>query len=141
MAKKLIGSVKLQLPAGRATGGPWVGSIAQYGINTMEFIKSFNARTQSQEGMIVPVVVSIYSDRSFTFEVKTPPVSALLKAAAGIAIGSGRPNTEKVATLPLSKIREIAQQKLPDLNTTDLEAAVRIVLGTAKSMGIEVVEG
>jgi large subunit ribosomal protein L11 len=141
MAKKVIGMVKLQVPAGQATPSPPVGpALGQHGVNIMEFCKAFNAKTQGQEGMIIPVVVTIFADRSFTFVTKTPPASILLKRAAQIAKGSGQPNREKVGRVTRSQVVEIARTKLPDLNTEDLEAAVRSVEGTAKSMGLEVVE-
>ncbi|MGQ9860145.1 MAG: 50S ribosomal protein L11 [Thermodesulfobacteriota bacterium] len=142
MAKKVIGMVKLQVPAGQATPSPPVGpALGQHGVNIMEFCKAFNARTQGQEGMIIPVVVTVYADRSFTFVTKTPPTPILLKRVAQIAKGSGQPNREKVGRVTRSQVLEIAKTKLPDLNTEDLEAAVRSVEGTAKSMGIEIVEG
>lgn len=142
MAKKVIGMVKLQVPAGQATPSPPVGpALGQHGVNIMEFCKAFNARTQGQEGMIIPVVVTVYADRSFTFVTKTPPTPILLKRVAQIAKGSGQPNREKVGRVTRSQVLEIAKTKLPDLNTQDLEAAVRSVEGTAKSMGIEIVEG
>jgi large subunit ribosomal protein L11 len=142
MAKKVIGMVKLQVPAGQATPSPPVGpALGQHGVNIMEFCKAFNAKTQGQEGMIIPVVVTIYADRSFTFVTKTPPASILLKRAAQIAKGSGQPNREKVGRVTRSQVLEIARTKLPDLNTEDLDAAVRSVEGTAKSMGLEIVEG
>jgi large subunit ribosomal protein L11 len=141
MAKKVIGMIKLQVPAGQATPSPPVGpALGQHGVNIMEFCKAFNAKTQGQEGMIIPVVITVYADRSFSFITKTPPTSILLKKAAQIAKGSGEPNREKVGKVTRSQVREIAQTKLPDLNTDDLEKAIRIVEGTAKSMGIEIVE-
>lgn len=140
-AKKVVAQVKLQLPAGQATPAPPVGpALGQHGINIMEFCKAFNAKTQGQEGMIIPVVVTIYSDRSFSFVLKTPPVSALLKKAVGIAKASGDPKKSKIGKVTRAQIREIAQIKLPDLNTNDIEAAMRMVEGTARSMGIEVVD-
>jgi large subunit ribosomal protein L11 len=142
MAKKVVGMIKLQVLAGQATPSPPVGpALGQHGVNIMEFCKSFNARTQGQEGMIIPVVVTVYADRSFTFLTKTPPASILLKKAAQIAKGTGQPNREKVGRVTRSQVTEIARTKLPDLNTEDLAAAVRTVEGTARSMGIEVVEG
>jgi large subunit ribosomal protein L11 len=142
MAKKVVGLIKLQVSAGQATPSPPVGpALGQHGVNIMEFCKAFNARTQGQEGMIIPVVVTVYADRSFTFITKTPPASILLKKAAQIAKGTGQPNREKVGRVTRSQVAEIARTKLPDLNTDDLEAAVRTVEGTARSMGIEVVEG
>lgn len=141
MAKKVIGMVKLQVPAGQATPSPPVGpALGQHGVNIMEFCKAFNAKTQGQEGMIIPVVVTIFADRSFTFVTKTPPASILLKRAAQIAKGSGQPNREKVGRVTRSQVVEIARTKLPDLNTEDLDAAIRSVEGTARSMGLEVVE-
>lgn len=138
--KKVQAVVKLQLPAGKANPSPPVGpALGQHGVNIMEFCKAFNARTQGQEGLILPVVVTVYADRSFTFVVKTPPASVLLKRAAGIAKASAMPHKEKIGRVTRQQIREIAQTKLPDLNTDDLEAAMRMVEGTARSMGIEVV--
>jgi large subunit ribosomal protein L11 len=138
--KKVQAVVKLQIPAGKANPSPPVGpALGQHGVNIMEFCKAFNAQTAGQEGLILPVVVTIYSDRSFTFVVKTPPAPVLLKRAAGIAKASAVPHKEKIGKVTRQQIREIAQTKLPDLNTTDLEAAMRIVEGTARSMGIEVV--
>ena len=142
MAKKATGSVKLQIAAGKATPAPPVGpALGQAQINIMEFCKQFNARTQAKEleGLIIPVVVSVYSDRSFTFVTKTPPAAILLKRAAGIAKGSGTPNKEKVGTVTLKQVEEIAKQKLPDLNAASLQAAINSVKGTARSMGIDVV--
>jgi large subunit ribosomal protein L11 len=139
MAKKVAGEVKLQLVSGQATPQPPVGpSLAPYMINLQEFIKSFNAQTQQQSGMIVTTVITCYSDRSFTFAVKSPPAAVLLKLAAKIAKGSGEPNRNKVATITMNQIREIAETKLPDLNTTDIEAAMRMVEGTARSMGLTI---
>ena len=140
MAKKVVGFVKLHIPAGKATPAPPVGpALGQQGVNIMDFCKAFNAQTaKAGEGMIIPVVVTIYQDRSYTFITKTPPASILLKKAAGLAKGSGAPNKDKVGTVTLAQVQEIARTKLPDLNTEDLEAAVRSVLGTARSMGIEV---
>ncbi len=142
MAKKVIMELKLLIPAGKATPAPPVGpALGQYGVNIMEFCKAFNAATANQPGMIIPVVVTIYSDRSFTFVCKTPPASVLLKKAAGIEKGSGEPNRVKVGKVKKSQVREIAQIKMPDLNTDDIEAAMKIIEGTARSMGIEIVEG
>lgn len=139
MAKKIAGIVKLQLPAGQATPSPPVGpSLAPYGVNPVEFTKNFNAQTQSQAGMVVTVVVTCYSDRSYSFEIKSPPASVLLKQAAKIAKGSGEPNKNKVGTVTEDQIREMAQIKLEDLNTDDIEAAMRMIMGTARSMGIVV---
>jgi large subunit ribosomal protein L11 len=141
MAKKVAGQVKLQLISGQATPNPPVGpSLAPYMINIPEFIKSFNARTQDQQGLIVTTVITCYTDRSFTFEVKSPPTAVLLKLAAKLAKGSGEPNRTKVASITQEQIKEIAQTKLPDLNTKSLESAMRMVSGTARSMGITVVK-
>lgn len=141
MAKKVVGYVKLQIPGGQATPAPPVGpALGQRGVNIMEFCKQFNARTQDKVGLILPVIVTIYSDKSFTFVVKTPPASVLLKKAAGIEKGSSEPKRVKVGKVTRQQIREIAQMKMPDLNTDDIEAAMRMVEGTAKSMGIEVVD-
>jgi len=138
--KKVQAVVKLQIPAGKANPSPPVGpALGQHGVNIMEFCKSFNAQTASQEGMIVPVVVTIYQDRSFSFVVKTPPAAVLLKRAAGIAKASATPKREKIGQVNRAQLREIAQTKLLDLNTDSLENAVRIIEGTARSMGIEVV--
>jgi large subunit ribosomal protein L11 len=140
VAKKVQAMVKLQIPAGKANPAPPVGpALGQHGVNIMEFCKGFNAQTNSQEGLILPVVVTIYADRSFTFVVKTPPASILLKRAAGIAKASANPLKDKIGKVSRSQVREIAQTKLPDLNTDNVEQAMRIVEGTARSMGIEVV--
>ena len=141
MAKKATGSVKLQIAAGKATPAPPVGpALGQAQINIMEFCKQFNARTGAKEleGLIIPVVVTVYSDRSFTFITKTPPASILLKRAAGIAKGSGVPNRNKVAKVTLAQVKEIAELKKPDLNANDLDHAMSMVMGTARSMGIEI---
>jgi large subunit ribosomal protein L11 len=139
MAKKVVGQVKLQLPAGKATPAPPVGpALGQHGVNIMEFVKQFNARTADQAGLIIPAVITIYADRSFTFELKTPPASVLLKKAAGIETASGTPNKKKVATVPISKIREIAELKRVDLNANDVDAAMKMIEGTARSMGIDI---
>ncbi|MCL1875535.1 MAG: 50S ribosomal protein L11 [Synergistaceae bacterium] len=139
MAKKIVGQVKLQLPAGKATPAPPVGpALGQHGVNIMEFVKQFNARTADQAGLIIPAVITIYADRSFTFELKTPPASVLLKKAVGIETASGTPNKKKVATVPISKIREIAELKRVDLNANDVDAAMRMIEGTARSMGIDI---
>ncbi|MGQ9462348.1 MAG: 50S ribosomal protein L11 [Candidatus Fervidibacter sp.] len=140
MARKVVATVRLNLPAGKAAAGPPVGpTLAPYGINLMEFIKAYNEATRDMIGTIVPVDVTIYSDRSFTFVLRRPPVSELLKKAAGVEKGSSSPNKVKVGKVTKAQIREIAQTKMPDLNTEDLEAAIRIVEGTARSMGIEIV--
>jgi large subunit ribosomal protein L11 len=139
--KKVTGLVKLQVQAGAATPSPPVGpALGQHGVNIMEFCKQFNARTASQKGMIIPVVITVFSDRSFTFITKTPPASILLAKAAGVEKGSGEPNKNKVGKVTKKQVREIAQIKLPDLNCTSLESAIRTVEGTARSMGLEVVE-
>jgi len=141
VAKKIIAMVKIQIPAGKATPAPPVGTaLGPHGINIMEFCKAFNARTAAQAGMIIPVEITIYADRSFSFITKTPPAAVLLKQAAGIEKGSGVPNREKVGKVSKAQIREIAQMKMPDLNANDIEAAMRIIEGTARSMGL-VVEG
>ena len=139
MAKKITGYIKLQIPAGAATPAPPVGpALSQHGVNIMEFCKAFNARTQGQPGLIIPVVITVYADRSFTFITKTPPAAVLLKRAAGIAKGSGEPNRNKVAKVTAAQVREIAELKKPDLNANDVAAAVKMVEGTARSMGIEI---
>ncbi|GIM46106.1 50S ribosomal protein L11 [Collibacillus ludicampi] len=141
MAKKVVKVVKLQIPAGKATPAPPVGpALGQAQVNIMGFCKEFNARTADQAGMIIPVVIYVYEDRSFTFETKTPPAAVLLKKAAGIESGSGEPNKKKVATIKRDKVREIAELKMPDLNAASVEAAMRMVEGTARSMGIVVVD-
>jgi len=138
--KKVVAQVKLQIPAGKATPAPPVGTaLGPHGINIMEFCKAYNEQTASQVGMIVPVEITIYSDRSFTFVTKTPPASVLLKKAAGLEVGSPEPNKKKVGRVTRKQLEEIARLKMPDLNTTSLEAAVRMIEGTARSMGIEVV--
>lgn len=141
MAKKITSMIKLQIPAGKATPAPPVGpALGQHGVNIMEFCKSFNAKTSAkdQEGLIIPVVISVYQDRTFSFITKTPPAAVLLKRAAGIAKGSGEPNKNKVATVSEKQVEEIARTKLPDLNTRDLASAIATVRGTARSMGIDV---
>ena len=141
MAKKIIGSVKMQIPAGEATPSPPVGpALGQHGVNLMNFCKGFNARTQSQKGMIIPVVITIYADRTFDFITKTPPASALIKKELGLEKGSGQPNRNKVGKINRQQLETVAKMKMPDLNCSDLDAAVRIVAGTARSMGVEVVE-
>jgi len=139
MAKKVVGQVKLQLSAGKATPAPPVGpALGQHGVNIMEFCKQFNAKTSDQLGMVIPAVITVYADRSFSFELKTPPASVLLKKAAGIESGSGVPNKTKVAQISRAKIKEIAELKKQDLNAYDVDAAMRMIEGTARSMGIEV---
>ncbi len=141
MAKKVVGMIKLQLPAGKATPAPPVGpALGQHGVNIMGFCKEFNAKTASQAGMIIPVVITVYQDRSFSFILKTPPAAILLKKAVGIESGSAIPNKTKIATVTNAKIREIAEIKMPDLNAGSIEAAMRMIAGTARSMGIVVEE-
>jgi len=140
MAKKVIGSIKLQVPAGQANPSPPIGpALGQQGVNIMEFCKAFNAKTAGQEGMIIPVIITVYQDRSFSFITKTPPASVLLKKAAKIAKGSGDPKREKVGEVTRAQIEEIAKTKMVDLNAYDIEGACKIIEGTARSMGIEVV--
>ena len=139
MAKKVTNVVKLQIPAGKATPAPPVGpALGQAGINIMGFTKEFNARTVDQEGMLIPVVISVYEDRSFDFVTKTPPAAVLLKKSAGVEKGSGEPNTNKVASVTKDQVKEIAETKMQDLNAADVEAAMRMVEGTARSMGFTV---
>ena len=139
MAKKVSGFIKLQIPAGQATPAPPVGpALGQHGVNIMEFCKTFNARTQGQQGLIIPVVITVYSDRSFTFVTKTPPAAVLLLRAAGLQKGSGVPNKNKVGKVTKKQVEEIAKTKMPDLNAASLDAAIKTVEGTARSMGIEV---
>ncbi len=139
MAKKVITNIKLQVSAGQANPSPPIGpALGQHGVNIMEFCKQFNAKTQGQEGMIIPVVITVYSDRSFTFITKTPPAAILLKKAAQIAKGSSEPNRNKVAKVSKAQVEEIARLKMPDLNARDLEAAVATISGTARSMGIDI---
>ena len=139
MAKKVTGYIKLQIPAGQATPAPPVGpALGQHGVNIMEFCKTFNARTQGQQGLIIPVVITVFSDRSFTFITKTPPAAILLLKAAGLQKGSGVPNKTKVGSVTKKQVEEIAKTKMPDLNAASLEAAIRTVEGTARSMGIEI---
>jgi len=141
MAKKILGVVKLQLPAGQATPASPVGpALGQYGINLPGFCKDFNARTQGQEGLVFPAVITVYADRSFSFELKSPPAAVLLKRAAGLAKGSGEPNRQKVGSVTMDQVREIARTKMADLNAASLEAAVMMVSGTARSMGLEVTD-
>ena len=140
MAKKITGYVKLQIPAGEATPAPPVGpALGQQGVNIMDFCKSFNAKTAQQKGLIIPVVITVYADRSYTFITKTPPASILLLKAAGVPKGSGTPNKDKVGKVTEKQVLEIAKQKMPDLNAASVEAAIKSVKGTARSMGIEVV--
>jgi large subunit ribosomal protein L11 len=142
MAKKITGYIKLQIPAGKANPAPPIGpALGQHGVNIMEFCKAFNAKTQNDDpDMKVPVVITVYGDRSFTFETKTPPAADLIRKAAGIPKGSGKPNREKVGTISAALIEEIAKKKMPDLNTTNLESAIKTISGTAKSMGLTVTE-
>ncbi|UCD47508.1 MAG: 50S ribosomal protein L11 [Deltaproteobacteria bacterium] len=140
MAKKIITQIKLQIPAGKANPSPPVGpALGQHGVNIMEFCKSFNAKTASQEGMIIPVVITVYADRSFTFIMKTPPASVLLLKAAGIEKGSKTPKREKCGTIPRAKVEEIAKLKMVDLDVKDVAAAIKTIEGTARSMGLEIV--
>jgi large subunit ribosomal protein L11 len=142
VAKRVSAIVKLQVPAGKATPAPPVGpALGQHGVNIMAFVKEYNERTAAQAGLIIPVEITVYEDRSFTFVTKTPPAAVLLKKAAGLETASGEPNKKKVAKLPRAKVREIAELKMPDLNAADVEAAMRMVEGTARSMGIDIIEG
>ncbi|CAH2215239.1 MULTISPECIES: 50S ribosomal protein L11 [Tepidibacter] len=139
MAKKVIGQIKLQIPAGKATPAPPVGpALGQHGVNIMGFCKEFNAKTADKAGLIIPVVITVYQDRSFTFITKTPPAAVLLKKAVGLESASGEPNKTKVATISKDKVREIAEMKMPDLNAATVEAAMSMIAGTARSMGIVV---
>jgi large subunit ribosomal protein L11 len=139
MAKKVIGQIKLHLPGGQATPAPPVGpALGQHGLNIMDFCKAFNARTQKDQGIIIPVVITVFADRTYTFITKTPPASFLLRRACGLDKGSGEPNRVKVGTVTMSQVEEIAKTKMPDLNAESLDAAVQVILGTARSMGIEV---
>ena len=139
MAKKILTTIKLQIPGGQANPAPPVGpALGQHGVNIMEFCKAFNAQTQQDAGTIIPVEITVYEDRSFTFITKTPPAAVLIKEAAGIEKGSGEPNREKVAKLTQAQVRDIAQTKLADLNANDIDAAAKIIAGTARSMGVEV---
>ena len=141
MPKKVTAVVKLQIQAGKATPAPPVGpALGQHGVNIMAFVKEYNERTANQVGMIIPVEITVYEDRSFTFVTKTPPTAVLIKKALGIESGSPTPHSKKVGTLTRAKVREIAETKMPDLNANDLEAAMRMVEGTARSMGVEVVD-
>ena len=141
MAKKVIASVKLLVPAGQANPAPPVGpALGQHGVNIMEFCKAFNSKTQNQEGMVIPVVLTVYADRSFSFITKTPPASVLLKKAAGVAKGANNPGKEEVGKVTKQQVLDIAKQKLEDLNAVDLDNAFRIIEGTARSMGIQIVE-
>jgi large subunit ribosomal protein L11 len=138
--KKVVGNVKLQIPAGKATPAPPVGpALGQAGVNIMDFCKQFNARTAKDEGLIIPVIITVYADRSYTFITKTPPVPVLIKKAVGIAKGSGEPNKNKVAKITAKQVEDIAKLKLPDLNCETLESAINSVKGTARSMGVDVV--
>ena len=140
MAKKVVGQIKLQIPAGKANPSPPVGpALGQHGVNIMDFCKAYNARTQDQDGMIIPVIITVYADRSFTFITKTPPASVLLLKAAKIPKGSGVPNKDKVGKVTKAQVEEIAKLKMPDLNAYNIEGAMRIIEGTARSMGLEVV--
>jgi large subunit ribosomal protein L11 len=139
MAKKVLTLIKLQIPAGAANPAPPVGpALGQHGVNIMDFCKAFNAQTQADSGTIIPVEITVFEDRSFTFITKTPPAAVLIKEAAGIAKGSGVPHTEKVGTITVDQARAIAERKMPDLNANDLDAATRIIAGTARSMGVDV---
>jgi large subunit ribosomal protein L11 len=141
MAKKITGYIKLQIPAGAATPAPPVGpALGQHGVNIMEFCKTFNARTQAQQGLIIPVVITVFSDRTFTFITKTPPAAILLLRAAGVQKGSGVPNKTKIGKVTKKQVEEIARTKMPDLNAASVEAAIKTVEGTARSMGLEVSE-
>ena len=141
MAKKVIAQIKLQIPAGQANPSPPIGpALGQHGVNIMEFCKSYNAKTAGQEGTIIPVLITVFADRSFTFVTKTPPASVLLKHMAQVAKGAKEPSREKVGQITKAQLEEIAKQKMPDLNTTDLEMAMHSIAGTARSMGIEIVE-
>ena len=141
MAKKITAMIKLQIPAGKATPAPPVGpALGQHGLNIMDFCKAFNAKTQGQEGLVIPVVITVFKDRSYSFITKTPPAAILLKRAAGIAKGSPVPHQEKVGKVTTQQVEEIAKTKMPDLNANDLEGAKKIILGTARSMGVELAD-
>jgi large subunit ribosomal protein L11 len=140
MAKKITGYIKLQIPAGKANPSPPIGpALGQHGVNIMEFCKAFNAKTQAEEGTITPVVITVYADRSFTFITKTPPASVLIKKALNLQSGSSVPNKTKVGKLTKDQVREIAQKKMPDLNAASVEAAMKTIEGTARSMGVDIV--
>lgn len=137
--KKVVGQIKLQIEGGKATPAPPVGpALGQAGVNIMDFCKAFNAKTAKDQGLIIPVVITVYADRSYTFITKTPPVAVLIKKVAGLAKGSGEPNKTKVGKITMKQVEEIAKQKLPDLNATDLKAAMNTVMGTARSMGVDI---
>lgn len=139
MAKKITGTIKLQIPAGKANPSPPVGpALGQHGVNIMEFCKAFNAKTQDKQGLIIPVIITVYADRSFSFITKTPPAAVLLMKAAGFEKGSGEPNRKKVGVVNRTQVREIASTKMPDLNAFNLESAIRMIEGTARSMGITI---
>ncbi|OQB23397.1 MAG: 50S ribosomal protein L11 [Firmicutes bacterium ADurb.Bin182] len=141
MAKKITGYIKLQIPAAKATPAPPVGpALGQHGVNIMGFVKEFNERTAKQAGLVIPVVITVYQDRSFTFITKTPPAAVLIKKACGIETASGRPNSDKVAKITRAQIKEIAELKMPDLNAATVESAMRMIAGTARSMGVAVVD-
>lgn len=141
MAKKVVGMIKLQLPAGKATPAPPVGpALGQHGVNIMAFCKEYNAKTANQAGMTIPVIISVYQDRSFSFVLKTPPAAVLIKKAVGLKSGSGEPNTNKVGTITKAQLKEIAETKMPDLNAGSVEAAMNMIAGTARSMGVTVEE-
>ena len=141
MAKKVVGLIKLQIPAGKATPAPPVGpALGQHGVNIMQFTKAFNEKTKKDAGLIIPVVITVYADRSFTFVTKTPPAAVLIKKACNIESGSGEPNKKKVAKIKKEQVKKIAEQKMPDLNAANVESAMSMIAGTARSMGIEVEE-
>lgn len=141
MAKKIVGYIKLQIPAGQATPGQPVGpALGQHGLNIMQFTKEFNDRTKNDAGMIIPVVITAYADRSFTFVTKTPPAAVLIKKAIGIEKGSGEPNVKKISKISKAQLREIAEKKAPDLNSGSIDTAISMIAGTARSMGVEVVD-